>query len=97
MISRPVNIASIIDFATRQMYLKLYPLIKRDFMGRDDCRLVHAPGNIVAPTYGGPVVHTAFQGGHSTVSDSLESQYRTMEETGDIRVETALRTGEGLG
>lgn len=97
MISRPVNIASIQDFAIRQTYLKLYPFIKRDFMGRTDCQMVHAPGNIVAPTSGGPVAHTVFQGGHSTVADSLEAQYKTMEETGDIRVETALRTGEGLG
>lgn len=66
-------------------------------MGRTDCQMVHAPGNIVSSTTGGPVTHTVFQGGHSTVCDSLESSYRAMEEQGDVRVEAALRTGEGLG
>ncbi len=97
MIGRPIDLDQIQDFAIRQTYMKMYKYIKADFMGRQDCRLVHLPGNIVSPTSGGPVTHAVFQGGHSQVADSLEQSYKAMEEQGDVRVELARQTGEGLG
>lgn len=97
MIGRPINLDQVQDFAIRQTYLKMFKYMKQDFMGRQDCRLVHGPGNIVSPTTGGPVVHTVFQGGHSLTLDSLEQSYRELEEVGDVQVESVRRTGEGIG
>jgi hypothetical protein len=82
---------------TREMlYYFLFPLIKRDFMGRMDCQTVHAPGNMTAPSSGGNIIH-AIQGGTSTALDIKEAEYRLRLEQGEAVLDAAQETGEFFG
>jgi hypothetical protein len=75
----------------------MYPLIVKDFMGRDDCRAVHTEGNMNAPTSGGPVTHAAMRGGQDTFAKIKEAIYRLRAEAGDVQVEVTRETGEFTG
>lgn len=71
-------------------YAKLYPSMVKDFMGKQDCRSVHGPGNMLADVQGspfkqsGPVLHTAFQGGSDLQAQSKKAKYEAAVKTGDL-------------
>jgi hypothetical protein len=71
-------------------YAKLYPLIQKDFMGKLDCRAVHAPGNMILSGTAGPaplagtVVHAVNQGGADIIASSKKVIYKTKVEAGDM-------------
>jgi hypothetical protein len=71
-------------------YAKLFPTLTKDFMGKQDCRSVHGPGNMQAETQGspvkqsGPVIHLTFQGGNDVQSQAKKAKYKTAVETGDL-------------
>jgi hypothetical protein len=86
----PLNNAIFDKFATAVIYAKLYPYIMSDFMGKLDCKLVHAPGNMIVNTVGGPtaqsgtVIHTASQGGSDSVTTGLKAKYKAAMQVGDV-------------
>lgn len=72
-------------------YYKMYDLIMRDFMGRDDCRTCHAAGNIMfnganaAGPVSGPCLNMAIQGGSDNIAQGKKVAY-----------EAALKAGAAL-
>lgn len=94
----PVNPVLFDKVATALTYAKLYPLIQRDFMGKLDCRAVHAPGNMLLTGTAGPlplvgtVTHIVVQGGSSNFSEIKKVEYKAKVEAGDLDYITALST-----
>lgn len=86
----PVNPALFDKIAAALTYAKLYPFIQRDFMGKADCRLVHAPGNMILQGTAGPVplvgtvVHTLNQGGAEAIAKGKLAAYKAQVKGGDL-------------
>ena len=91
----PINIGNFQRWAIRQLYYKLYPYIKDDFMGRRDCQMVHQEGNMMAGQY--PVTYTAFRGGSSMIASIKQAEYEARAQSGEIEVDVAEETGTFTG
>ena len=80
----PLDPALFDKVAIALTYAKLYPSLVRDFMGKQDCLAVHAPGNIVSTVVGTPVIHTTIQGGSSIIAQSKKAAYMATLKIGDL-------------
>lgn len=85
------NMDNYISWATRRIYLMLYPHILEDFMTKGGCSAVHADGNMIAGD--ATVTHLVGRAGEDNGS-SKEVQYRQELERGDSTLSTARETGE---
>jgi hypothetical protein len=94
----PINLSRYRDWTIQQLYYLLFPYIKEDFMGRKDCQIVHAEGNMQAVVSGetGIVTH-AVRGGSDTVLAAKEAEYRVLSEEGGLTIEAAQETGQFTG
>ena len=94
----PLDIDQFKAWSVQQMYYLLYPYIKEDFMGRDDCQLVHQEPNmtVLVGTVTIPVTHV-IRGGSDTLATIKELEYRALAEEGRITTGVAERTGEFTG
>jgi len=92
----PINVDRYRDWNVEMLFYKMYPLLVENFMGKGDCRTVHAVGNIVAPSTGGPVTHI-IQGGTDLIAKAKEPVYRLRAEEGRTRIASAEQTGEFIG
>lgn len=92
----PMNLSRFKTKMIKLLYAHLYPLILEDFMTKGDCRIVHTPGNIIAPTTGGPCTQ-AIQGGSNTVGQAKKAVYEARVQLGDVELELAEETGELSG
>jgi hypothetical protein len=79
----------------QQLYYLLYPYIKDDFMGRQDCQAVHTLGNMIAGD--ATVAHVTFSGGDDTLANIKEREYELLAEEGGVTLSTAQETGETTG
>jgi len=93
----PLDLKRYGRWSVERLYKLLFPYLKRDFMGREDCRMVHVEGNINAPPTGGPVTYTAARGGQGTLLEIKAAQYRAEVEAGTIALEIDQETGEFSG
>lgn len=92
----PINMGRFKRWAIKNLYYHLYPLIVEDFMTKGDCKLVHTPGNIIAPTTGGPCTQ-AIQGGSNTVGTAKKAVYEARAQVGELQLDVAEETGEFTG
>ncbi len=88
-----LNLRKFKKWALKQLYYELYQFMKDDFMSIPDCRGVHTPGNIIAPTSGGPCTQ-ALPGGSKNFSEAKAKIYKARAEIGDIQIDVAEETGE---
>lgn len=93
-----LNLSKYKDWTIQQLYYLLFPLMKKDFMGRSDCELVHAEGNMIAVVSGasGTVTHI-IRGGSDTILSVKEATYKALSEEGALTITTAQETGEFTG
>ena len=86
----PLNPATFDKVAAKLTYAKLFPLIMQDFMGKADCKLVHAVGNMLVNTTGGPtsqsgpVTHVAVQGGSDSITQAKKAAYEAASKAGGV-------------
>ena len=86
------------DWSIQQLYYLLYPYIKEDFMGIQDCEAVHTTGNMTVivgnSTYN---VEHIISGGSQIFAAIKEIEYQSLAEEGRITLQTAEETGEFTG
>jgi hypothetical protein len=94
----PLDLDKYKEWTIKQLYYLLFPYIKEDFMGRKDCELVHAEGNMQAIVSGatGTVTHT-IRGGSDTLISIKGAEYRAKVEEGRIELSSAQETGQFTG
>ena len=92
----PINLKRFRKWAVKMLYYDLFELIAEDFMGKKDCKIVHTPGNIIAPTSGGPCTQ-AIPGGTSIVINGLKPIYKARAQLGDLQIDVAEEIGEFTG
>jgi hypothetical protein len=94
----PLNLDRYKEWSIKQLYYHLFPFIKEDFMGRQDCALVHTDGNMQAVVAGstGTVTHIT-RGGSDNLLAVKETEYRTYVEQGTVVIQTAQELGEFVG
>lgn len=94
----PLDLDKFKDWSIQQLYYHLFPYIKDDFMGKKDCKSVHADGNMTVMVAGvsTPVTHI-LRGGSSIFAAIKEIQYQLLVQEGRITVSTAQETGNFTG
>lgn len=86
----PLDPAVMEPVAIALSYAKLYPSMVKDFMGKQDCALVHATGNMIANTTGsptaqsGPITHTITKGGSDKIAQGKKAGFSAAAKTGDV-------------
>lgn len=90
----PLNLERYKAWTMEQLYYALFPFIKEDFMGRQDCTAVHTEGNMMVTTATGPTTVThIIRGGSDTFLQAKEAEYRAYVLEGTLKVRTAQQTG----
>jgi len=94
----PLNVTQFKDWSIQQLYYLLYPYIKEDFMGRQDCQAVHQEPNMTVVVGGAtiPVTHV-LRGGSDALAAAKVGEYRLLTEEGRIVTEAAELTGQFTG
>lgn len=94
----PLDLTRYKEWTIEQLYYSLFPYIKEDFMGRQDCSAVHTEGNMTVTTASGPanVIHIV-RGGSDSFLQAKEAEYRAYVEEGKLRVRAAQETGVFVG
>jgi hypothetical protein len=94
----PLNLNKYKKWSVEQLYYLLYPYIMEDFMGKPDCKTVHAEGNMQAIVSGatGTVSHI-LRGGTDIQAKIKKAEYLIKSQEGRIVIEGAQITGQFLG
>jgi len=94
----PLNLDRYKEWTMDQMYYELFPRIKEDFMGKGDCRNIHATGNMTPVVAGSTgTITQVIQGGSDIELSVKEAQYRAYVEQGTAALSSAQETGRTTG
>lgn len=80
------------EFDIELLYKRLVQYMKNDFMGKEDCRMIHTEGNMLAGET--PVTHTSTQGGSSTFIDNTARQYENDVRDGNATIARSQESGD---
>jgi len=94
----PLDLDRYKAWTIQQLYYLLFPYIKEDFMGRQDCQAVHTEGNLI-PVVGGATgtITQAIRGGSDTFLSMKEGTYRAYVEEGGTTLRNAQEQGNFTG